>query len=372
MKNLKIFTKSSINLLFLFYTLQRGKRVLFLSIALLTIQTVVISQTKKVDYTISYDVETTEFKKGKKGETNYSDVEKFEFIKRVQELEHFDITVYDNGEEEVTISHIKSNRHPDWFTKPFKTIIDDKSVKTYDKNGKLLVDLEHSQVLKTSLLKMKQLNKDKKRYEVSKLERISQSDMSQLTAKGVLVKQTNDGKVHMKKENKEVLHDANNQEIEEREFDGKELKSLSKKRISTTRNNINYISQSTDITLEKKESNRKMYWFVNKSFSNYTVKQVLNARNNSENTMAINEKVEDEFSVSPNPSVDNLWVQIPANSENKSVDFFITDMIGKVVIRERLMSGTKQLNIKSLAAGIYIAQFNSTDGQRQSIRFVKN
>ena len=372
MKNLKIFTKSSINLLFLFYTLQRGKRLLFLSIVLLTFQTVVISQTKKVDYTISYDVETVEFKKGKKGETKYSDVEKFEFIKKVQELEHFDITVYDNGEEDVTISHIKTNRNPDWFTKPAKTVIDDKSIKTYDKNGKLLVNLEHSQVIKIALLKTKQLNIEKRKYEVSKLKQVSQSDISQLTAKGVLVKQTNEGKVHMKKENKEVLYDANKQEIEEREFDGKELKSLSKKRISTTRNNINYISQSTDITLEKKESNRKMYWFVNKSISNYTVKQVLNARNNSENTIAINERVEQEFSVLPNPSVDNIWVQIPANSENKSVDFFITDMIGKVVIRERLMSGTKQLNIKSLAAGIYIAQFNSTDGQRQSIRFVKN
>lgn len=368
MKNRK---KESTNLLFLSYPLQRVKEILCASVLLFTLQNIAISQTKKTEYTISYDVETTELKKGKKGETKYSDIEKLEFIKKVQELEHFDITVYDNGEEEVTINHIKTNRHPDWFTKPAKTVIDDKSVKTYDRNGKLLVNIAHSEVLKKSLLKMKQLNKEKKKYQVAKLKQISQAEISQLTAKGVLIKQTREGKMHMKKDNKEALYDANKQEIEEREFDGKEIKSISKKQISTTRDNINYISESTDITLEKKESNRKMYWFVHKTFTNYTVKQVLNTRGNGETILAINESIEQGFSVLPNPSVDNIWVQIPANSENATVDFFITDVVGKVVIQERLMPGAKQLNVKSLASGIYIAQFTSTTGQKQSIRFVK-
>ena len=223
------------------------------------------AQSRKVDYAISYDVKTSDLKKAKKGEKNYSNLEKVDLVRKIEEEEHIDIIVYNNGDEETTVNHLRTNRYPKWATSPTKTVIDDKGVRTYDKNGKILVNLEHSAQAKESMETTKRLNKLKKKFQMPNMEVMTQRDLSQMMTDKVQVKQIREGKMHMRKDNKEVIYDAYNQEIEEREFDGKELKTLSKKKFKKTADNINYLSESKDVILVSNESGRKMYQFVEKS-----------------------------------------------------------------------------------------------------------
>jgi hypothetical protein len=345
--------------------------VMLISIFLMNNQQVSFGQSRKVDYTISYDVKTSDFKKAKKGEKSYSNLEKVDLTRKIEEEDHVDIVVFNNGDEETTINHLRTNKYPEWATKPAKTVIDDKGIKTYDKNGKIVVNLEHSVQAKESMATIKRLNKLKKKFQLPNMEVMTQKDLSQMMNDKVQVKQIREGKMHMRKDNKEVIYDAYNQEIEEREFEGRELKSLSKKKFSKTSDNINYLSGSKDVTLVNNESGRKMYQFVEKSITGYKVKQALGTR---ESTNSETEAIREEdklFSMQPNPATDNIWIQIPLSIDNKTVDLSIVDLTGRIVIKEVVQRGLKQLNVKELPNGVYLAQYSNSEGERGAIRFVK-
>jgi Secretion system C-terminal sorting domain len=329
------------------------------------------AQLRKIDYTISYEVKTSDFKKAKKGEKSYSNLEKVDLVRKIEEEDHIDIVVYNNGDEETTINHLRTNRYPEGAISPTKTVIDDKGVRTYDKNGKVLVNLEHSAQAKESMATTKRLNKLKKKFQMPNMDVMTQRDLSQMMTDKVQVKQIREGKMHMRKDNKEVIYDAYNQEIEEREFEGREIKTLSKKRFKKTTDNINYLSDSKDVTLLNNESGRKMYQFVEKSITSYKVKQALGTResNNLENEFIRDE--DKRFTIQPNPATDNVWIQIPLSIDNKAVDFSIVDMTGRIVIKEVVQRGLKQLNVKDIPNGVYLAQYSNPEGERGAIRFVK-
>lgn len=86
------------------------------------------------------------------------------------------------------------------------------------------------------------------------------------------------------------------------------------------------------------------------------------------------ESIRDEdkhFTIQPNPATDNVWIQIPLSIDNKTVDFSVVDMTGRIVIKEVVQRGLKQLNVKSLPNGVYLAQYSNPEGERGSIRFIK-
>ena len=329
------------------------------------------AQSKKVDYTISYDVSTSDYKSAHKSERNYSNFEKLELVKKIQEQDHIDIVVYENGEEETTINHMSTNKYLEWAKKPAKTKIDDRGIKVYDIQGNLIANIEHSPMAKEFMEDAKKQNKIKKKYEIPEIRTLNRSDLSEMMANRVQIKQTREGKMHMRKDNREILYDANNQETEEREFEGKELKSLSKRKFAKTRDNISYVVESSDISLIIQESGRKMYQFVNKSIRNYQIKKTLNTRQGSDSESGFINSEDKLFSIQPNPATDYVWINIPLSVEQKNVDFTVVDITGRVVIREKIQRGLKQLSIENLPKGVYLAQYSSEEGDKQLIRFVK-
>lgn len=365
--------KTSIRFLPFYLNINKDVGKLLLLLCLLISERQVLSaQSGKVAYKISYDVTTSDSKKPKRGEKSYSTIEKLDMVKKIQEQDHVEIIVYDDGSEKTIINHISSNKYPnDMIAKPARTEIDDKGVKMYDSRGKVLANVEHSPMAREFLQEGKKNNQAKKKFQIAEIKAMSKSDLSELTANGVRVKQTKEGKMHMKKDNREMLYDSNNQETEEREFEGKELRSISKKKFSKTRDNITFVSESTDITMINNESGRKMYQFVNKSIKNYQVDQGLGTRGDEDSNKDFIKAEDKIFSIQPNPATEDIWIQIPLSTDGKSVNFVILDMNGKIMLNEKIQRGLKQLSVKELPEGIYIAQFSSEEGDKQTLRFVK-
>jgi subtilisin family serine protease len=64
-----------------------------------------------------------------------------------------------------------------------------------------------------------------------------------------------------------------------------------------------------------------------------------------------------EFNVFPNPATDILNIQIP--SINETTTLTIYDMLGKTILEQTITSSSKQLDVSSMASGLYMMSFQS-------------
>ncbi len=73
------------------------------------------------------------------------------------------------------------------------------------------------------------------------------------------------------------------------------------------------------------------------------------------------------FNIYPNPNAGEFMieVQLPAR-------MIITDMIGKVVMEERLESGKHMVNLKAYTNGVYVVQMTDSSFNSSIMRIVKN
>ncbi|NNF19517.1 MAG: T9SS type A sorting domain-containing protein [Flavobacteriaceae bacterium] len=69
------------------------------------------------------------------------------------------------------------------------------------------------------------------------------------------------------------------------------------------------------------------------------------------------EKDSTEFSIYPNPAYDDVVYINSGHYDNKQVTVF--DVFGKVVLRERIATGT--LNISRLVPGVYVLQLRENE-----------
>jgi len=69
-----------------------------------------------------------------------------------------------------------------------------------------------------------------------------------------------------------------------------------------------------------------------------------------------------EFKVFPNPALDILNIQIP--SANEITTLRIIDILGKTVLEETITSSSYQLDVSSMASGLYILSFQSGDASK--------
>ncbi|OUR95558.1 serine protease [Flavobacteriales bacterium 34_180_T64] len=69
-----------------------------------------------------------------------------------------------------------------------------------------------------------------------------------------------------------------------------------------------------------------------------------------------------EFNVFPNPVIDILNVHVPSHIENTSL--IIYDILGKAVFRDALTSAINFIDMSSIASGVYIMSFESSEASK--------
>lgn len=74
-------------------------------------------------------------------------------------------------------------------------------------------------------------------------------------------------------------------------------------------------------------------------------------------------EVNDNILLFPNPAIDKLWIQFPR--EINQIHFQITDLAGKVLKRDYLSAGRREIGIEELSAGTYFISFPTLNDRCQ-------
>jgi hypothetical protein len=61
----------------------------------------------------------------------------------------------------------------------------------------------------------------------------------------------------------------------------------------------------------------------------------------------------------PNPSSENLRIQLPSSIENASVEFY--DSIGRLAFTQQVSQTTTIINIQNLSTGVYVVKVLADD-----------
>tara|TARA_R110002049_G_scaffold124260_5_gene279674 strand:- start:24826 stop:26616 length:1791 start_codon:yes stop_codon:yes gene_type:complete len=78
-----------------------------------------------------------------------------------------------------------------------------------------------------------------------------------------------------------------------------------------------------------------------------------------------------QLNIYPNPTTDKLNIELSEDLTNNNVEVFIYATDGKLITTNTLELNTSQINVSSLAEGIYFARFNF-NGTYKNIRFIKH
>lgn len=72
-----------------------------------------------------------------------------------------------------------------------------------------------------------------------------------------------------------------------------------------------------------------------------------------------NDNINSVISIYPNPADDNIIIEIPA-SMNETI--FIYNIMGQLLLQQPMQQAKEEINISSLAAGVYFIKVSSSDG----------
>jgi hypothetical protein len=85
----------------------------------------------------------------------------------------------------------------------------------------------------------------------------------------------------------------------------------------------------------------------------------------------VNEVAADNVKVYPVPASDRLIVAMTENASYTTVE--LTDMMGRVILTQAVTSKKEQLNVSSLASGVYLIRLRDESGSKTyTSRIVKN
>ncbi|MDC0177008.1 T9SS type A sorting domain-containing protein [Polaribacter sp.] len=97
--------------------------------------------------------------------------------------------------------------------------------------------------------------------------------------------------------------------------------------------------------------------------------EVVTTSTSGNTALGISEAKRLRFDMYPNPSTDNLTIQLPSGSEKATVKFY--DYIGKLALTKTVFSANDKINVESLKSGVYILKVISED-KIGSQKFIKN
>ncbi len=227
----------------------------------------------------------------------------------VNEQDDHTIKVFDNNDVETTINHVKSDRFPNWMNQAVKTVIDKYGVKSYDDKGKLLASIPHStQSLETyNFIKTSIATREIHNY--SPFKKPTDVEISDLVKIGASVKKVGNSTTHIRAGNKEVLHDFDQKMLEERTFEGTDLKYSLHQNFQTDPTGRLYAAYRQEINMKRNVKGNKMWYFRDENITDYHFKPATNIQAGNQALAQV--PGSNKFEVYPNPAANELWVQLP-------------------------------------------------------------
>lgn len=324
---------------------------------------------QSLKYTINYDSKVIHYSKYLKGEDKLlTDIDKVN-IRGFEENNSYSIKVFANGDQETTIIHVKSNQYPEDYVYPYKTVITKDGTKTFSKEGKILSEVPHSEkYLKFYKdLKSKNLNDDLI-VTAPEFRKTTDAEINDIKLHGGSVKSIKDKGIHIRIGNKELLYDDDNKVVEERIFEGKDLKHSYHQKFQLDQNGRVVPAFKKEINMHYSDRGRKMWRFKEESISNYKVVLPLKGR------AAIEDNKSDailSFNIYPNPASKDIQIQLPLNIYEKSAIITIYDGVGKVIYQRKAANSLEIINIEKMQNGIYLLQVDTNSGDKLIQKFVK-
>lgn len=318
--------------------------------------------------TISYITKRTCSVKHAKGEekmlTNFDRLN----MRSYQEIDSIIVVIDESGDIETNIFHLSTTKMPDWVTKPYKTVIDKRGVKTFDNRGKVIIDFVHDKVALENYKQMKAAAKEKGYNHIPQFDEIPEPDIQEMGTKGMLVKKGKNGEVHIKNKNTELLYDVKNKLVENREFDANNELMFSLKQQFKQDEKGNLIPfYKREINLKRTSQGRRLWYFTEETTANYKRSKLLNGRHlNGNVAIAAN------LAVYPNPVTNILTVEIPSSLLQKEPVLLLLDATGREINRYTVSKSTCSLPVQNLSRGTYLLQLTTTDGLKTTTRFIKN
>ena len=326
-----------------------------------------ISPHLKAQYTITYDLITVKEGLGAKGEEKLHNTFERLAMKRIEKNESYSIKVHQNGEQEVTIITNKTNEFSENDNMPVKIVIDSKSIKGYDKNGKLISDIKHTkEVLDLMENTKNETAKIGLNTEIDKIDQIK-AEADDFILKGAKFKKLPNGVIHVRNQNTEFLQDNANLKFEKREFEGKDLKTSFHKKFQIDKLGNVSPQYSREIQMERNKQGNRVWHFEHQYFSNYKVIKPVGFR--SENDLDYGENF--IFKIYPNPAVRQISIQLPFSILEKVDGLSIIDILGKEVFQQKIVGQYETVELDNLPSGTYLVQLRTVDGKKFTQRLTK-
>ncbi len=346
--------------------LMKGKS--FIPIFVLSFLMLHVLEAQKLKYTVSFTKNGINYTLPAKGEEKLMDqFDKVSIARIINKREEHAIKVYDNGDHETTISHLSTNEFPNYITKPAKTVIDKNGVRSYDVSGKIIVDIKHSEISANAYNSIKQsyLDKDYGNEEVKKFEDYQVTDIEKSGAK---VKRSGTSLLHVRSGNREYLQDHEKQAIEEREFEGSNLKfSLHRKFLKDISGTV-FVAQKNEINMVRNNSGRRFWNHNDEAISNHKVVYAAGFRSSDASDLLSSEDI---LTVYPNPTTLTIWIKVPANYFNNEATLNVKDVLGRNITSRQCTSKLESVDVTNYSMGVYFVELINSKGEKTSKIFTK-
>ena len=319
-------------------------------------------------YTITYDSKIKHYARCTKGEEKLlNDIDKVNMRAFMVE-DSYIIKVFSNGDRETTVFHLNSNQSTADVTITFKTVIDKDGIRSYSREGKILTNIPHSE---KSLKQYKSMKASDLRDDIDKtpkFKKVSDVEINEIKLTGGEIKNIPGKGFHVRNGNKELLYDTINRVIENRLFQGKNLKYSYQQKFNLNREGKIIPAYKKEIIMGNTANGRNVWRFKEENISNYKFIVSLNGRS------AIDEGLPSDnisFEVYPNPASKEIKVQLPLSIFEKIAEITIYDMLGRIIHQKNAVNALENINIEKLENGMYLLQVETKAGDKLSQRFIK-
>lgn len=336
------------------------------SVAFLTL--FFISPHLQAQYTVSYDLKTVEEGSGAKGEEKLHNAFEKALMRRVERDESYTIKVFEDGSRETTIQYTYISGTPAIASNVSKTVIDGKSIKSFDKSGTIIFQQPFSAAaLKANSQTIDLSKSDQDKFDETIGKRKIEAD--DLKSKGAKSKIIKDGAIHFRDNNREFIHDYQNIRFEEREFEGKDLKHSFHQKFQKNKNGHIIPQYAREINMERNKQGNRVWHFSHQYYTNYKVTYPSSFRSIDES----NNKTEssNKLTVYPNPSTKLIYVRIPDKIFEDSPNIIVTDIMGKIVFEQKAQYALESIDISNFVTGVYIINVETEANEKFTERFIK-
>ncbi len=321
---------------------------------------------------LSYDMEEFRFYviQDQSELQNLTELDKVK-LKRTRLNRHFEICTDMAGEVTTEITVLNPEEvYEEWMTKTTKTVVNKDKVSMYNANGELVFQRDRSDTSKVFYNATKTAINEHGLGIVPLFQPLSSSDIYELESQGYSIVQQSELTI-ISKENTSIYYNTGNLLFEIRELENGET-------IKTTVNKYKHDEWGQIVpdffarkTKETLYSGVCVEQVLIRKYSNY-----VNSARIGERSLNDNQAVTDGskiFSVFPNPSTAQLYVQIPGmldQTPNASVKVIDAYGMVKLTLLNQQPGIVSQISLKELDPGVYFIMAEH-DGKSYSERFVK-